>query len=251
MLAELALPIVEDDAVLQPFVEDDAVLQPSRIIREDEYDYVMSREQIIEAEKTITRAEFERTVWGIEQVVGWVAYKDEAKFRSLNKIDFGPPKYYDRNYEVDFRIEGVLRTVFETFSNPRAKIFGYIFGESGNIKVQPEDWLTMNIEDILSFNNVMFSAKGIREVFKPSMPRAEHARKIPAVEVKRMILEARHRNEGTLSQKHAFDLLRTRGVTWRQVVKESRSIDLEQVGETKRGPKGPRKKREVREISDK
>lgn len=91
MLAGLALPIVEDDADLQPFVEHDADLQPSEIIREDEFDFVMSREQVIEAEKTITRAEFERTVWGIEQVVGWVAYQDEAKFRSLSKIDFGPP----------------------------------------------------------------------------------------------------------------------------------------------------------------
>lgn len=91
MLAGLALPIVKDDADLQPFVEHDADLQPSEIIREDEFDFVMSREQVIEAEKTITRAEFERTVWGIEQVVGWVAYQDEAKFRSLSKIDFGPP----------------------------------------------------------------------------------------------------------------------------------------------------------------
>ncbi len=81
MLAELALSVVEHDADFQP----------SQIIREDEFDFAMSREQVIEAEKTITRADFARIVWGIEQVVGWVAYQDEAKFRSLSKIDFGPP----------------------------------------------------------------------------------------------------------------------------------------------------------------
>ncbi len=105
-------------------------------------DYVMSRQRVIEAEGTITQAEFARSVWGIDQVVGFVAYGDEAKFRSLSKIDWGPPKYYGRTYEADFRIKGVLETIFEVFTRRIPKIFGYIPEESGNRKVLPEDWLS-------------------------------------------------------------------------------------------------------------
>jgi len=101
--------------------------------------------------------------------------------------------------------------------------------------------LVWNIEDILSFDNIMFIAKDVREAFKPSGPQAERTRKIPVGEIKRMILTARSESGGTLSQADAYGLLKPRGVTWRQIVEVSRNIDLEQFGRTKRGPKGPRK----------
>jgi hypothetical protein len=172
-----------------------------------------------------------------------VAYGDEAKFRSLSKTDWGLPKYYGRTYEAYFRIKGVLEIIFEALTSQKPKLFGYASEGSGIRKLLPEEWLSWNIEDILSFDGVMFNAQDVREAFKTSGPKAGRVR-VPLPDVKRMYVELKRVNGGDITITKAYDLLKAKGVRKEQVRKVAGEVDHDEGRETRPGPRGPREKRD-------
>ena len=66
-----------------------------------EGDIYVLRELALEAEKEVSQREFGRPDWGLEQALGWLAYRNAKDFRSLGRAQLNPPTYYGENYPPD------------------------------------------------------------------------------------------------------------------------------------------------------
>jgi hypothetical protein len=66
-------------------------------------EFFSRREQVIEAEARISKEEFEWRFWAIAQILGWLAYGSETKFRSLEEQDLLGRTYHGLRYEPDFK----------------------------------------------------------------------------------------------------------------------------------------------------
>jgi hypothetical protein len=69
---------------------------------------LVSRKQVIAVEAEISKSELNRPVWNLPQVLGWIAYQGEERFRSLGRIDLPPPKFFDHGYEPDYAVRDPL-----------------------------------------------------------------------------------------------------------------------------------------------
>jgi hypothetical protein len=65
------------------------------------------REQVIEAEARISGEEFEWRFWTITQILGWLAYRAESKFRSLEQADLVGRSYRGLKYANDFESDNL------------------------------------------------------------------------------------------------------------------------------------------------
>ena len=65
---------------------------------------LVSREDAIAVEAELSAAEAERSVWKLEQTMGWIAYRRDLTFRSLGRIDLKPPTFFGHSY-TDHRVE--------------------------------------------------------------------------------------------------------------------------------------------------
>jgi hypothetical protein len=66
-------------------------------------EFLFRRGQVIEAEARISKEEFEWRFWTIAQILGWLAYGSETKFRSLEEPDLLGRTYHGLRYEPDFK----------------------------------------------------------------------------------------------------------------------------------------------------
>jgi hypothetical protein len=63
---------------------------------------LFSQAQVIDAEARISGEEFEWRIWTISQILGWLAYRTESKFRSLDEADLSGRAYLGLRYAQDF-----------------------------------------------------------------------------------------------------------------------------------------------------
>jgi hypothetical protein len=69
---------------------------------EEAGEILFSRAQVIDAETRISREEFDWRIWTIAQILGWLAYRTESKFRSLDEADLHGRTYRGLRYAQDF-----------------------------------------------------------------------------------------------------------------------------------------------------
>ena len=60
---------------------------------------LVSAEQVRKSEAEVAAAEAKRLVWKLEQSLGWIAYRSDQNFRSLSRIELGPPTFFGQSYK--------------------------------------------------------------------------------------------------------------------------------------------------------
>ena len=71
--------------------------------------------QVIDAEIKISREEFEWRLWTIAQIIGWLAYRNESRFRSLEQADLIGRAYHGLTYARDFENDKLESRLVELF----------------------------------------------------------------------------------------------------------------------------------------
>jgi hypothetical protein len=84
------------------------------------------RKAVIKAETEIASREFDKPFVGLEQALGWVAYRNEKNFRSLSRADLAGKTYCGQRYEPDFGSSQPEKELFEFLVE--GKIKGYRSG---------------------------------------------------------------------------------------------------------------------------
>jgi hypothetical protein len=104
-----------------------------------ESDIYVHRERAIEAEKEVSQREFGRPDWGLEQALGWLAYRNANDFRSLGRAELKPPTYYGESYPPDFTNPHPEEALREALISGVLK--GYLRGK----EVAQAEWLHMAV----------------------------------------------------------------------------------------------------------
>jgi hypothetical protein len=99
---------------------------PGRLL-EEESEILFPRAQVIDAETRISREEFEWRLWTIAQIVGWLAYRNESQFRSLEQADLIGRAYHGLTYARDFENDIIDSRLAELLLSSRIK--GYQDGK--------------------------------------------------------------------------------------------------------------------------
>jgi hypothetical protein len=84
------------------------------IIPEKKYEILLPRAEVIAAETEISRREFDRPVWAIEQVLGLLAYQSESECRSIGEADLSGRKYFEEEYKCDLKNPHPDKALFES-----------------------------------------------------------------------------------------------------------------------------------------
>jgi hypothetical protein len=106
-----------------------------------EGNFYVFRERVIEAEKEVSQRECGRPDWGLEQALGWLAYRNVIDFRSLGRAELNPPTYYGENYPPDFPNPQPVEALRE------ALIGGVLKGYRPGGEVAQTEWLHMAVWD--------------------------------------------------------------------------------------------------------
>ncbi len=107
-----------------------------------EGDIYVLREHAIEAEKEVSQREFGRPDWGLEQALGWLAYRNANDFRSLGRAELNPPTYYGENYPPDFPNPQPAEALREALISGALKGYGGLGKEVARAR-----WLHMAVWD--------------------------------------------------------------------------------------------------------
>jgi hypothetical protein len=98
-----------------------------RGVLEEGSEILFPRAQVIDAETKISREEFEWRLWTIAQIVGWLAYRNESQFRSLEQADLIGRAYHGLTYARDFENNNIESRLIDLLLISRVK--GYQDGK--------------------------------------------------------------------------------------------------------------------------
>ena len=121
---------------------------------------LVSREQVIEAECEISRAELNRPLWFLKQAVGWIAYQSEIQFRSLGRIDLQPPKFFGHGYEPDFACRDPLGELVTALVKGTLKAY-----RKGTL-LTPSECTKLFAQDIWTQKDLVFLPHDVRTVWR-------------------------------------------------------------------------------------
>jgi hypothetical protein len=120
------------------------------------------KDEVIRAEALLARGEF-RPFVGLEQAIGWSAYRNLQNFRSLGKLDLRGKRYYGASYDPDYETVSSEKELFEALAEGRIKGFRKVGSRWEELT------LTNRIEarSIWDFSDVKFTRKSLIEVWPP------------------------------------------------------------------------------------
>jgi hypothetical protein len=120
------------------------------------------KDDVIRAETLVARGEFDPFV-GLEQAIGWSAYRNLQNFRSLGKLDLRGKRYYGASYGLDYETVLPEKELFEAIVEWRIKGLRKVASRWEELT------LTNRIEarSIWDFSDVIFARKSLIEVWPP------------------------------------------------------------------------------------
>ena len=121
--------------------------------------------EVIRAETIIAKQEFDRPIVGLEQAIGWIAYRNQDNFRSLGKFDLREKKYYGVSYESNYNTMQLEKELFDALVNGDIK--GYrdalVAGRGGVYRKEELELTTrMNMRTV-DFIDLVFFRKDLVE----------------------------------------------------------------------------------------
>jgi hypothetical protein len=121
------------------------------------------------AETLVARGEFDRPIIGLEQALGWIAYRNLEKFRSLGKFDLRGKRYYGASYDTDYDTILPDKELFDALAEGRIKGFRKIEGNRNSSRKWEELTLTTRIESrsIWDHYEILFFRMSLIEVWPP------------------------------------------------------------------------------------
>ena len=116
------------------------------------------QEEVIRAESLVAKKEFDPPVVGVEQAVGWIAYRNVENFRSLGKKDLRGRQYHGASYEADYSINRPEKELFDALVAGRIKGYRKIEDKIRGYRRWEELTLTTRMEanSIWDFSGVRF-----------------------------------------------------------------------------------------------
>jgi hypothetical protein len=117
----------------------------------EEAQFFFQRAEVVEAETEIASREFEMPTVGLEQALGWVAYRSEENFRSLSQADLKGKTYCGQCYEPDFKNRQPEKELFEFLVD--GKINGYRSGSELTLAERMKMTSVWDAVDVKFFRN--------------------------------------------------------------------------------------------------
>jgi hypothetical protein len=170
---------------------------------------LVSREEVLGVEAELSAAEAERLVWKLQQALGWIAYRQDQRFRSLGRIDMRPPTFFGRSYKSD-RVESrPLAALTEKLLS--GEVRAYVRGVS---LTRAECISMLSQPDALWTQDLVFLPDEIREIWKrisAGNSKISGAAKDRALaELIEILKEAKRRNVRALSRDAKDWILKSR-----------------------------------------
>jgi hypothetical protein len=125
---------------------------------------------VIRAETLVTRGEFDPPVVGLEEAIGWIAYRNAEHFRSLGKNDLRGKQYHGAIYEADYRTNRPEKELLDALVAGRIRGYRKFEGKIRGYGRWEELTLTTRIESrsIWDHSGIRFFRMNLIEVW-PSL----------------------------------------------------------------------------------
>jgi hypothetical protein len=125
------------------------ILNSSRAARQGKI--LFRRDEVIEAERFIAKAEFDLPVVGREQAIGWIACRNVENFRSLAKNDLRGKQYHGAKYELDYSTVRPEKELLEALVAGRIKGYKRVEAKMG---VGYREWKELTLTDRMDLQSV-------------------------------------------------------------------------------------------------
>jgi hypothetical protein len=129
-------------------------------------------DEVIRAESLVAKNEFDPPAVGLEQAIGWIAYRSVENFRSLGKLDLRGKRYYGASYETDYSAKRPEKELFDALIGGRIKGYRKIEWKTKGYRKWEELTLTTLMEmasrPIWDFSGIRFFRINLMEVW-PSL----------------------------------------------------------------------------------
>jgi hypothetical protein len=130
--------------------------------RDVEEEFFFRPEAVIKAETEIASREFETPFVGLEQALGWVAYRNEKVFRSLSQGDLEGRTYCGQSYERDYQASQPEKDLYD------ALVEGEIKSDRGGSELTLDERKKMN--SVWDAVGMTFLRKDLKKAWPQEMP---------------------------------------------------------------------------------